>query len=157
MHTLWKNSYSFSRDFAHGTRWTSPPFYKFVSIINDFTLFMDHNGFLHIDLIFQRKLLRGRLQITFVNFVSHASAKALRPITFTRRFRATRRPFLAKNKRKLFSTGYICFVLSLFYKSNKPHFLSIYQHDAPLGTLGKHSKICQSQVGGEWFTKFKKR
>ena len=26
-HTLWKNSCSFSRDF--GTRWTSPPFYKF--------------------------------------------------------------------------------------------------------------------------------
>ena len=23
-HTLWKKSYSFSRDFAHGTRWTSP-------------------------------------------------------------------------------------------------------------------------------------
>ena len=36
--TLWKNSCSFSRDFAHGTRWTSPPFYKFVSIINDFTV-----------------------------------------------------------------------------------------------------------------------
>ena len=28
-HTLWKNSCSFSRDFAHGTRWTIPPFYNF--------------------------------------------------------------------------------------------------------------------------------
>ena len=28
-HTLWKNSCSFSRDFAYGTRWTSPPLYDF--------------------------------------------------------------------------------------------------------------------------------
>ena len=28
-HTLRENSCSFSRDFAHGTRWTSPPFYNF--------------------------------------------------------------------------------------------------------------------------------
>ena len=44
------------------------------------------------DLIFQRKLSRRRLPITFVNFVSHASAQALRPITFTLRFRTTRHP-----------------------------------------------------------------
>ena len=37
---------------------------------------MDHNGFVQKDLIFQRKLTRGRLPITFVNFVSHASAQA---------------------------------------------------------------------------------
>ena len=34
---------------------------------------MDHNGFVQIDLIFQRKLSRRRLPITFVNFVSRAS------------------------------------------------------------------------------------
>ena len=28
--TLWNNSCSFSRDLVHGTRWTSPPFCKFV-------------------------------------------------------------------------------------------------------------------------------
>ena len=63
---------------------------------------MDHNGFVQIDLIFQRKLSRRRFPITFFNFVSHASAQALRPITFTQRFRTTRHLFSAKNKRKLF-------------------------------------------------------
>ena len=37
---------------------------------------MDHNGFVQIDLIFQRKLSRRRFPITFFNFVSHASAQA---------------------------------------------------------------------------------
>ena len=46
----------------------------------------------------------------------------------------------------------ICFVLSLFYKRNKLYFLSVYQHNTPLGTLGKYSKSCSSQVGGGWFT-----
>ena len=41
------------------------------------------------DLIFQRKLSRRRLPIGFVHFVSHASSLALRPITFTQRFRTT--------------------------------------------------------------------
>ena len=45
------------------------------------------------DLIFQRKLSRRRLPIAFVHFVSHASAQALRPITFTQRFRTTRHLF----------------------------------------------------------------
>ena len=54
---------------------------------------MDHNGFVQIDLIFQRKLSRRRLPITFVYFVSHASAQALRPITFTQRFWITRHLF----------------------------------------------------------------
>ena len=36
--TLWNNSCSFSRDFVHGTRWTSPPFCKFVSVMNDVKL-----------------------------------------------------------------------------------------------------------------------
>ena len=66
---------------------------------------MDHNGFVQIDLIFQRKLLRRHLPTSFVNFVSHASAQALRPITFTQRFRTTRHLFSAKTKRKLFSDG----------------------------------------------------
>ena len=65
---------------------------------------MDHNGFVQIDLIFQRKLSRRRFPITFFNFVSHASAQALRPITFTQRFRTTRHLFSA-NKRKLFADG----------------------------------------------------
>ena len=43
-----------------------------------------------LDLIFQRKLSRRRLPITFVYFVSHASARALRPITFTQRFKPAR-------------------------------------------------------------------
>ena len=30
-HTLRENSCSFSRDFAHGTRWTSPPLYKCIA------------------------------------------------------------------------------------------------------------------------------
>ena len=37
--TLWNNFCSFSRDFVHGTRWTSPPFYIFVSVMNDVKLF----------------------------------------------------------------------------------------------------------------------
>ena len=58
---------------------------KFYSLILIFsTLCIVH------DLIFQRKLSRRRLPITFVYFVSHASAQALRPITFTQRFRTTR-------------------------------------------------------------------
>ena len=36
--TLWNNSCSFSRDLVYGTRWTSPPFCKFVSVIDDVTL-----------------------------------------------------------------------------------------------------------------------
>ena len=48
---------------------------------------------------------RRRLPITFVNFVSHASSQALRPITFTQLFRTTRHQFSPKNKRKLFSDG----------------------------------------------------
>ena len=43
--------------------------------------------------MFQRKLSRRRLPITFVYFVSHASTQALRPITFTQRFRTTRHLF----------------------------------------------------------------
>ena len=35
------------------------------------------------DQVFQGKLSRRRLPITFVFFVSHAGAQALRPITFT--------------------------------------------------------------------------
>ena len=42
------------------------------------------------DQIFQCKLSRRRLPITFIFFVSHAGAQALRPITFTQRFRTTR-------------------------------------------------------------------
>ena len=63
---------------------------------------MDHNDFVQIDLIFQRKLSRGRLPITFVNFVSHASAQALQSITFTQRCRTTRRPFKEKKLKKTF-------------------------------------------------------
>ena len=37
-HTLWNNFFSFSRDLIHGTRWTNPPFRRFVYIINDVTL-----------------------------------------------------------------------------------------------------------------------
>ena len=33
-HTLWNNSCSFSRDLVYGTRWTNPPFRRFVSITN---------------------------------------------------------------------------------------------------------------------------
>ena len=59
---------------------------KFYSLILIFsTLCIIH------DLIFQRKLSRRRLPITFVYFVSHASVQALRLITFTQRFRTTRR------------------------------------------------------------------
>ena len=58
---------------------------KFYSLILIFsTLCVVH------DLIFQRKLSRRRLPITSVHFVSHASAQALRPITFTQHFRTTR-------------------------------------------------------------------
>ena len=61
---------------------------KFYSLILIFsTLCVVH------DLIFQRKLSRRRLPITFVYFVSHASAQALRPITFAQRFRTTRHLF----------------------------------------------------------------
>ena len=35
--TPWNNSCSFSRDLLHGTWWTSPPFWKFASVINDVT------------------------------------------------------------------------------------------------------------------------
>ena len=45
------------------------------------------------DQTFQRKLSRRRLPVTFVYFVSHASAQALRPIRFTQRFRTTRHLF----------------------------------------------------------------
>ena len=43
--------------------------------------------------VFQRKLSRKRLLITVVYFVSHTSARALRPITFTQRSRTTRHLF----------------------------------------------------------------
>ena len=62
-----------------------PNFYSLILIFS--TLCVVH------DLIFQRKLSRRRLPITFVYFVSHASAQALRPITFTQRFRTTRHLF----------------------------------------------------------------
>ena len=63
-------------------------FYKLYSLIFIFsTLCVVH------DQIFQWKLSRRRLPITFVYFVSHASAQALRPITFTQRFRTTRHLF----------------------------------------------------------------
>ena len=52
------------------------------------------------DLIFQRRLSRRRQPITFVYFVSHASAQALRPITFTQRFRTTRHLFSIQLLRK---------------------------------------------------------
>ena len=42
------------------------------------------------DLMFQRKLSRRPVIITFIYFVSHASALASRSITFTQRFRTTR-------------------------------------------------------------------
>ena len=35
--TPWNNSCSVSRDLLHGTWWTSPPFWKFASVINDVT------------------------------------------------------------------------------------------------------------------------
>ena len=57
-------------------------FYSFILIFS--TLWIVH------DLIFERKLSKRRLPFTFVYFVSHASAQALRPITFTQRFRTTR-------------------------------------------------------------------
>ena len=44
---------------------------------------MDHNGFVQIDLIFQRKLSRRRFPITFFNFVSHASAQARKRASVT--------------------------------------------------------------------------
>ena len=63
-------------------------FYKLYSLILIFsTLCVVH------DQIFQRKLSRRRLPTTFVYLVSHASAEALRPITFTQRFRTTRHLF----------------------------------------------------------------
>ena len=49
--------------------------------------------------MFQRKLSRRRLPLTCVYFVSHASAQALRPITFTQRFRTTRRLILVISNR----------------------------------------------------------
>ena len=51
------------------------------------------------DLIFQRKLSRRRLPITFVYLVSHASAQALRPITFSQRFRTARHLFKLMSRR----------------------------------------------------------
>ena len=36
--TLWNSFCSFSRDLVYGTRWTSLPFCKFLSVINDVTL-----------------------------------------------------------------------------------------------------------------------
>ena len=61
---------------------TRVPIYSSILIFS--TLCIVH------DRIFQRKLSRRRLPITFVSFVSHAGAQALRPITFTQRFRTTR-------------------------------------------------------------------
>ena len=43
---------------------------------------------------------KRRLTITFVYFVSHASAQALQPITFTQRFRTTRHLFSIQLLRK---------------------------------------------------------
>ena len=51
------------------------------------------------DVTFQRKLPRRRFR-PFVYFVSHASAQALRPITFTQRFRTTRHLFSIRLLRK---------------------------------------------------------
>ena len=36
----WNNSCSFSRDLVHRAQWTSPPFCKFVPVINDVMLFL---------------------------------------------------------------------------------------------------------------------
>ena len=55
------------------------------------------------DLIFQRKLSRRRLPITFVSLVSHASAQALRPITFSQRFRTARHLFKLMSRRRVSS------------------------------------------------------
>ena len=55
------------------------------------------------DLIFQRKLSRRRLPITFVHLVSHASAQALRPITFSQRFRTARHLFKLMSRRRVSS------------------------------------------------------
>ena len=61
---------------------------NFLLLLFISTLCVVHN------LIFQRKLSRRRLLITFVYFVSHASAQvSRRPITFTQRFRTTRHLF----------------------------------------------------------------
>ena len=60
--------------------------------------------------------------------------------------------FIASVTHRKLKHNMFCF--KFIYKSNKPHFLSVYQHNGPLATLGKHSKICQSQVGGEWFANF---
>ena len=63
----------------------SVKFYSFILIFS--TLCVVH------DLIFPRKLLRRHLPITFVYSVNHASAQALRPITFTQHFKTTRHLF----------------------------------------------------------------
>ena len=61
---------------------------KFYSLILIFsTLCVVH------DLIFPRKLFRRHLPITFVYSVNHASAQALRPITFTQHYKTTRHLF----------------------------------------------------------------
>ena len=95
-------------------------FYKLYSLILIFsTLCVVH------DQIFQRKLSRKRLP---TDLVSHASAQALRPITFTQRFRTTRH---------LFS-------IQLLWK---PEILNIddkqTKFDWSRGDLGRVSELCK--------------
>ena len=104
--------------FSHGLT-----FYKLYSLILIFsTLCVVH------DQIFQRKLSRRRLPTTFVYLVSHASAQALRPITFTQRFRTTRH---------LFS-------IQLLWK---PEILNVEdkqtKFDRSKGDLGRVSELCK--------------
>ena len=63
--------------------------------------------------VFQRKLSRRRLPITFVYFLSHASTKVLRPIKFAQRSRSIflmsidRKNTLVENFELLISSKYI--------------------------------------------------
>ena len=73
----------------------SAKFYSLILILSTLCVFHD--------LIFQRKLSRRRLPITFVYLVSHASAQALRPITFSQRFRTARHLFKLMSRRRVSS------------------------------------------------------
>ena len=90
------------------------------------------------NLIFQRKLSRRRLPITSVYFVSHASAQALRPITFTQRFRTTRH---------LFS-------IQLLWK---PKILNVgdkrTKFERSKGDLGQFSESCKWSLTRAWLSK----
>ena len=104
--------------------------YSFILILS--TLCVVH------DLIFQRKLSLRRLPITFVHFVSHSSAQALRSITFTQIFR---------------TTGHL-FSIQLF---RKPKILELEDKQTKFeqskGDLGQFSELCKWSLTRAQFSK----